>query len=113
MEEGVFLLQDRLQALVIKLEGAIDAFGSLGKRIAELDGKVARSTMLYIHDNPEAKKVATDKLEMLACTTPEQEADYYELRALRIRDRVGSKILEGYGTAISALQTISKMFTRV
>lgn len=113
MEESVFDLQERLQALVIKHEAAIDAFGTLGKRIAELDGKVAKATLLYIHNNPEAKKVATDKLEMLACATPEQEADYYELRALRIRDRVGSKILEGYGTAISALQTISKMFTRI
>jgi len=113
MLEECFDLQARLQELVIKLDASIDAFGTLGKRIAELDTKVTRATLLYLHDNPEAKKIASDKLEMLACTTPEQEADYYELRALRIRDRVGSKVLEGYGTAISALQTISKMFTRV
>ena len=113
MDEQVFDLQERLQDLTIKLESSIDAFGTLGKRIAELDGKVAKATMLYIHEHEDAKKIAADKLEMLACRTPEQEADYYELRALRIRDRVGSKILEGYGTAISALQTVSKFFTKI
>ena len=113
MNEGVFDLQERLQNLVIALEGSIGAFSELGERQAELDGKVSKTTLLFLHDHEEARKMAADKVEMVAAKTPEQQADYYELRAIRIRAKVAEKVLESYGTAISALQTISKMFTRV
>jgi hypothetical protein len=85
----------------------------LGERHAELDGKVSKTSLLYLHNHEEAKKMAEDKIDKSAAVTPEQQADYYELRAIRIRAKVAEKVLESYGTAISALQTISKMFTRV
>lgn len=113
MEEGVFDLQDRLQKLVISLEGAVEAFRLLGERHAELDRAVAKTTMVYIQDHCEANKMSLDKQEMASAYTHEQQADYLELRATRIRVKVAEKVMESYGTAISALQTISKMFTRV
>lgn len=113
MDEGVFDLQDRLQKLVISLEGAIEAFRLLGERHADLDREVAKTTMAYIHAHPESSKMSSDKQEMAAASTQQEQADYFELRAIRIRVKVAEKVMEFYGTAISALQTISKMFTRV
>lgn len=113
MDEGVFDLQDKLQKLVLSLESSIEAFRVLGERHADLDREVAKTTMAYIHTHQESSKMASDKQEMAAAITNEQQADYLECRSVRIRVKVAEKVLEYYGTAISALQTISKMFTRV
>lgn len=111
MDEKVFDLQTQIEKWVLSLENKVGAFSVLGDINADLDGKVAQTTLLYLHANPEAKKIAVDKIEMLSAVTPQQQADYFELRSVRIRVKIAEKIIDACHTAISAIQSMMKMFS--
>jgi hypothetical protein len=113
MEEKVFSLQEQIENWVLTLEGKIAAFQTLGDLHAELDGKVSRTTLMYLHNNPEAKKISSEKVEMIAAVTPQEQADYFELRAVRIRVKIAEKVIEACHTAISAIQSMMKMFGNI
>lgn len=113
MDEKVFDLQGQIEKWVLSLEDKVKAFSVLGDLLADLDGKVARTTLLYLHGNLDAKKIANEKIEMLSAVTQQQQADYFELRAVRIRVKIAEKIIDACHTAISAIQSLLKMFSNM
>jgi SUMO ligase MMS21 Smc5/6 complex component len=95
------------------LDGKIAAFQVLGDLYADLDRKVARTTMLYVHANPESKKIASEKQEMVAAVSLEEQANYLDLRSTRIKVKMGEIIINACHTAISAIQSMMKMFGNI
>ena len=61
--------------------------------------------MAQLQATPEAKKVAMEKLEILACTAPELREDYLELVFLRVKQHNLEKLLEASQSGLSAIQS--------
>ena len=64
--------------------------------------------MAQLQATPEVKKVAMEKLEILACTAPELREDYLELVFLRVKQHNLEKVLEASQSTISAIQSCMK-----
>lgn len=92
-----------------KIAQQIISFETLGDRLAEVEGSVKQTTLLWVHANPElAKKLGMERAEMAAAITPEQRADYYEVCALRIRVSIAEKIMSATQSGMSGIQSIMK-----
>lgn len=106
MEEQVFCFQSRIEAHENDLNKKRAAYQTLGARLEDLEVKVRKSALMYLADNPDAKKMSMDKLEMAASISPEQKADYYELMGLRIREKIAEKMIDSIHGSMSAVQSL-------
>lgn len=92
-----------------KVSKQIEALESLGDLLADTEGRVKRTTLLWCHANPElAKKFGIERSEMSAAITEEQRADYYEVCALRIRVKIAEKVMEATQAGLSGVQSLMK-----
>jgi hypothetical protein len=95
-----------------KIAGQIVALETLADRLAEIDGSVKQTTLLWVHANPElARKLGMERAEMAAAITPEQRADYYEVCALRLRVKLAEKVMDATQAGLSGIQSIMKYST--
>jgi hypothetical protein len=106
MDEEILDFQQRIERHENDLNHKRDAYQVLGSRLEDLEVKVRKSALMYLADNPDAKKMSMDKLEMAASITPEQKADYFELMGLRIREKIAEKMIDSIHGSMSAVQSL-------
>jgi hypothetical protein len=110
MDEKVFDFQLKIDSYEEQLCEKRAAYEALGDRLADLEVKVCKASMLFMGDNPEAKKMSVEKIERLAAITDEQKADYFELVGLRIREKIADKLMNSLHSSTSAVQSQMSWF---
>lgn len=106
MDEEILDFQQRIERHENDLNVKRAAYQTLGSRLEELEVKVRRAALTYLADNPDAKKMSMDKLEMAASISQEQKADYFELMGLRIREKIAEKMIDSIHGSMSAVQSL-------
>lgn len=106
MDEQVFDFQSRIEGYETELGAKRTAYNVLGERLADLETEVRKTALSYMHENPEAKKMSIDKIELLSAVQPEQKANYYELVGLRIREKIADKMIDSLHNSTSAVQSL-------
>jgi len=96
-----------------KLQKQIDACEALGELLADLERKVRRTALEYLNANPEAKKIALEKIEMLSAIGDQKKCDYLELVYLRHKAKMSERIFEATQAGLSGIQSMMKYQGRV
>jgi hypothetical protein len=108
MDEKVFDFQARIDHYEEQLAEKRSAFETAGKLLEDLEVRVAKVKLSYLHANPEAKKMAEEKIEMLSAVTPEQQADYFMLKGVRIRVKIAEKLMDSLDGSRGSVQSQMK-----
>ena len=104
----IYTYQEKVDYSIKQIVLQTKVYGDLIERIATLERTVRRACMAQLQATPEVKKVAMEKLEILACTAPELREDYLELVFLRVKQHNLEKVLEASQSTISAIQSCMK-----
>lgn len=105
MDEKVFDFQQKIDNYEVELLEKRKAYSMIGDMLADLEVKVRRTSLEYMHAHPEAKKIALEKIELLSAVTKEQRADYYTLIGLRLRKEIAEKLIESLHSSTTAVQS--------
>ena len=103
--EKIYTYQEKVDYSIKQIVLQTKVYGDLIERIATLERTVRRACMAQLQATPEVKKVAMEKLEILACTAPELREDYLELVFLRVKQHNLEKVLEASQSGLSAIQS--------
>ena len=108
MDEKIFDFQSRIDGYEEQLSDKRSAYETAGKMLEELEIRVARVKLSYLHNNPEAKKMSEEKIEMVSAVTPEQQADYFMLKGIRIRIKIAEKLMDSLDGSRGSVQSQMK-----
>ena len=104
--EKIYSYQEKVDYSIKQIVHQTKVYGDLIERIATLERTVRGACMVQLQAHPEVKKVAMEKLEILACTAPPQlREDYLELVFLRVKQHNLEKVLAASQSGLSAIQS--------
>lgn len=106
--EKIYTYQAKIDEMTDRLVGQVKTYGDLIETIADLERKVRAACMEYMTANPESKKVALEKIEMLSAIGDEAKENYLYLVYLRHKQKSLEKIIEATEAGISACQSLMK-----
>lgn len=104
----IYTYQEKVDYSIKQIVLQTKVYGDLIERIATLERTVRRACMAQLQATPEVRKVAMEKLEILACTAPELREDYLELVFLRVKQHNLEKVIEASQSTLSACQSVMK-----
>ena len=103
--EKIYTYQEKVDYSIKQIVHQTKVYGDLIERIATLERTVRGACMAYMQANPESKKIALEKMEIVACTAPSLREDYLELVFLRVKQHNLEKVLEASQSGLSAIQS--------
>lgn len=113
MDEKIFDFQSRIDAYEAQLTDKRSAYETAGKLLEDLEVRVARVKLAYLHNNPEAKKMSEEKIEMMSAVTQEEQADYFMLKGIRIRVKIAEKLMDSLDGSRGSVQSQMKWWREV
>lgn len=108
---GVEKLYDyhaRLEWYNEKLAQQVQTYGDLIETIAALERDVKSACMDYMRANPDLKKVALEKIEMMSASEDEAKENYLHLVYLRHKRHILEKVISATESGLSAVQSAMK-----
>lgn len=106
--EKVYSYQEKINWYLDRIGEQIDAYDKLIDRKATLERDIRRACMAYMDAHPENKKIAFEKVEMLACSQEAQKVDYLELVWIRHKENSMQHVMETTQAGLSAIQSLMK-----
>ena len=108
MDEKVFDFSQRIDGYEDELRLKRAAYETAGNMVESLEVEVAKTKLTYLHNNPEAKKMSEEKIEMMSAVTQEQQANYFTLKGLRIRIKIAEKLMDSIDGSRGSVQSQMK-----
>jgi hypothetical protein len=106
--EKIYAYQAKIETLTDRLVEQVKTYGDLIDTIADLERTVRAACMAYMTTNPDSKKVALEKIELLSSVGDEAKEHYLYLVYLRHKQKSLEKIIEATEAGISACQSLMK-----
>ena len=105
----IYTYQEKVDYSIKQIFHQTKVYGDLIERIATLERVVRGACMDYMQSTPDNKKMALEKMEAAACSTPPLlRQDYLELVYLRVKQHNLEKVLEASQSGLSAVQSAMK-----
>ena len=106
--EKIYSYQERINWHLDRIQAQIKTYTDLIETIAELERKVKGACMVWINANPDCKKIALDKIEMISAKCDEDKENYLYLVYLRHKRSSLEKVIQATESGLSATQSLMK-----
>jgi len=106
--EKVYSYQERVNWHLDRIQEQIKTYTDLIETIAELERTVKGACMEWLKANPDSKKIALDKIEMISAIGDEPKENYLYLVYLRHKRSSLEKVIQATESGLSATQSLMK-----
>jgi len=106
--EKIYSFQERINWHLDRIQEQIKTYTDLIETIADLERTVKGACMAWLKSNPDSKKIALDKIEMISAIGDEAKENYLYLIYLRHKRSSLEKVIQATESGLSATQSLMK-----